>query len=135
MRVARSSARYLHTLEPTTEIPPADLFPAGKHRPVPYIYSDDDVGALIVAARTLVSPLRAATFEALLGLVRATGMRSSEGMALDRGDIDWPNCALTARDSKYVSSREVLVHPSTLAALEAYRPNETTSLSRPADVR
>jgi integrase len=121
MRVARSFARYLHTLDPTTEIPPADLFPAGKHRPVPYIYSDDDVAALIAAARTLVPPLRAATFVALLGLLRATGMRSSEAMALDRGDIDWPDCALTVRDSKYGKSREVLVHPSTLAALDAYR--------------
>jgi integrase/recombinase XerD len=35
MRVARSFARYLHALDPSCEIPPADLFPAGKHRPVP----------------------------------------------------------------------------------------------------
>lgn len=120
MRVARSFARHLHTLDPTTEIPPADLFPAGKHRPVPYIYSNDDVLALIAAARTLVPPLRAATFETLVGLLWATGMRSSEAMALDCGDIDCPSGALTVRNSKYGKSREVLVHPSTLDALETY---------------
>jgi hypothetical protein len=35
MRVARCFARYLGSLDQATEVPPADLFPAGKHRPVP----------------------------------------------------------------------------------------------------
>ena len=90
MRVARSFARYLHALDPNSEIPPADLFPAGKHRPVPYIYSDDDVVALMAAAATLRPALRAATFETLFGLLAATGMRVGEAMALDADDVDWP---------------------------------------------
>ncbi len=53
MRVARHFARYLHALDPDTEVPPDGLFPAGKHRPVPYIFSADDVEALMAAARTL----------------------------------------------------------------------------------
>lgn len=120
MRVARGFARYLHAFNPTVEIPPADLFPAGKHRPVPYIYSDSDVMALMVAARTLHPPLRAATFETVIGLLAATGMRVSEAMALDVDDIDWPGRVLTVRNSKYGKSREVLVHPSTVDALRAY---------------
>lgn len=120
MRVARSFARYLHALDPNGEIPPADLFPAGKHRPVPYIYSDDDVVELMAAAATLRPALRGATFETLIGLLAATGMRVSEAMALDVDDIDWPGRALSVRNSKYGKSREILVHPSTLDALRAY---------------
>ncbi len=133
MRVARSFARYLHALDPNCEIPPADLFPAGKHRPVPYIYSDDDVVALMAAAATLRPALRAATFETLFGLLAATGMRVSEAMALDTGDIDWPGQVLTVRESKYGKSREVLLHPSTLDALKIYeRQRDRLALQRHA---
>jgi integrase len=121
MRVARSFARYLCSFDPSTQVPPDGLFPAGKHRPVPYIYSDDDVAALMAAARGLTPPLRAATFGALVGLLAATGMRVSEAMALDnRGDIDFEQGVLTVRNTKFGKSRELLVHPSTLEALRAY---------------
>jgi integrase len=121
LRVARSFARHLRTLEPGTEVPPADLFPAGKYRPTPYIYSDDDIAALMSAAGELSPGLRAATFETLIGLLAATGMRIGEAMALDRDDIDWHNGLLIVRTSKYGKSREVLLHPSTIEALDAYR--------------
>ncbi len=120
MRVARCFARYLHSLDLSTEVPPAELFPAGKHRPVPYIYSNDDVLALMAAARTLKPSLRAVTFESLIGLLAATGMRVSEAMALEREDVDWTAALLTVRNSKYGKFRELLVHPSTLEALRAY---------------
>ena len=53
MRVARGFAGYVHSLNPSTEVPPAELFPAGKHRPVPDIYAKEDVLSLMTAARTL----------------------------------------------------------------------------------
>lgn len=120
MRVVRSFARYLHTLDPATEIPPSDLFPCRKHRPTPYLYSDAEVAVLMVAARQLDPPLRAATFETLIGLLAATGLRVSEAMRLDRDDLDRVNALLIVRESKYGKSREVLLHPSTVKALTAY---------------
>ena len=120
MRVARHFARYLHALDPATEVPPDGLFPAGKYRPVPYIYSAADVAALMAAARSLEPATRAATFETLIGLLAATGIRVGEAMALDASDIDWSGRALVVRESKYGKSREVLLHPSTLDALRAY---------------
>ena len=42
----------------------------------PYLYSEADIAALMAAARALRSPLRAATYETLIGLIAATGMRS-----------------------------------------------------------
>lgn len=120
MRVVRSFARYLHTLDPATEIPPLDLFPCRKYRPTPYLYSDAEVAALMAAARQLDPPLRAATFETLIGLLAATGLRISEAMRLDGGDLDRVNGLLTVRESKYGKSREVLLHPSTIKALTGY---------------
>jgi integrase/recombinase XerD len=120
MRAVRGLARYVHGIDPATEIPPLELLPARRHRPTPHIYSDAEVAALMAAARTLRPALRAATIETLVGLLACTGLRVSEAFALDRADIDEPNRLLRIRDSKYGKSREVLIHDSTLTALRAY---------------
>lgn len=125
MRAVRSFARYLQTLDPATEIPPVDLFPARKYRPTPYLYSDAEVAALMAAARQLAQPLRAATFETLIGLLAATGMRISEAMRLDNDDLDKANGLLIVRDSKHGKSRELLLHPSTVNALDEYADQRT----------
>ena len=67
----------------------------------PFLYSETDIAALMAAARTLRSPLRAATFEALVGLLTVTGLRVGEAIRLDRNDIDWENALLTVRMSKF----------------------------------
>jgi integrase len=120
MRAVRGFARYLHGIDPATEIPPLELLPARRHRPTPHIYSDDEIAALMAAARTLRPALRAATAETLVGLLACTGLRVGEAFALDRADIDTDNLLLRIRDSKFRKSREVLIHDSTLAALHAY---------------
>jgi integrase/recombinase XerD len=121
LRVVRSFARHLQAFEPATEVPPADLFPAGKHRPTPYIYTPADIACLMTAARCLRPSLRAATFEGLIGLLASTGMRVGEAMALDDDDIDWNDSLLVVRQTKYNKFREVLLHPSTLDALATYK--------------
>jgi integrase len=120
LRAVRSFARWLKTLDPATEVPPSDLLPYRKYRPTPLLYSDADVASLMAAARELSPPLRGATFETLIGLLAATGLRVGEAMRLDRGDVDWANAVLVVRDSKFAKSREVLVHQSTLEALRIY---------------
>jgi integrase len=120
MRAVRGFARYLHGIDPATEIPPLELLPARRHRPTPHIYSEQEIAALMAAARTLHPPLRAATLETLIGVLACAGLRVSEAFALDRADIDAANRLLRIRDSKYGKSREVLIHDSTLAALHAY---------------
>jgi integrase/recombinase XerD len=120
MRAVRGFARYLHGIDPATEVPPLDLLTARKHRPTPHIYTDDEVAAMMAAARTLRPPLRGATMETLIGLLACTGIRDSEAFALDRTDIDKANRLLLIRDSKYGKSREVLIHDTTIATLDAY---------------
>jgi integrase len=70
------------------------------------------------AARKLVRPLKATTFETLIDLLASTGMRVSETIRLDRDDIDWANGLLLVRESKFGKSREVLLHSTTVQALK-----------------
>jgi integrase/recombinase XerD len=120
MRAVRGFARYLHGIDPQTEVPPLELLPARKHRPTPHIYTRAEIAALMAAARTLRPALRAATMETLIGLLACTGLRDGEAFALDRADIDRANGLLRVLDSKFGKSREVLIHDSTVAALDAY---------------
>jgi integrase/recombinase XerD len=120
LRAVRGFARYLHALDPTCEIPPIELLPASKHRPAPYLYRDEEIIALMTAASGLCPPLRAATFQTLIGLLACTGLRIGEAIRLDREDFDPVTQLLTVRDSKFGKSREVLLHPSTVHALLDY---------------
>jgi integrase len=83
------------------------------------LYSDQDIAALMAAAREL-RPLRAVTYETLIGLLAVTGMRTGEAIRLDRDDVDDDHSSLLVRDTKFEKSREVPVHQSTLGALHDY---------------
>jgi len=50
---ARGFARYLKTIDPAAEIPPAGIWPATAPRRQPVILADGDIARLIKAARTL----------------------------------------------------------------------------------
>jgi integrase/recombinase XerD len=76
LSVVRGFARYLATVDPACQIPPADLLPAPSHRPPPYIYSAEEIAALIHAAATIGAPVPAATMQALISLIAATGVFS-----------------------------------------------------------
>lgn len=120
LRAVRSFARYLHALDPACEVPSIELLRASKYRPAPYLYSEDEIVALMTAARDLNPPLRAATMETIIGLLSCTGLRIGEALGLDREDFDPAQRLLIVRDSKFGKSREVLLHPSTVRALVSY---------------
>jgi integrase/recombinase XerD len=119
--VVRGFARYMSGLDPRTEIPPTQLIPARRQRRTPFVYSRADIAALMEQAGTGIRyRLVAATHETLIGLLAVTGMRVSEAIKLDRGDVDWTDAMLLVRESKFNKSRYLPVHPSTLDALERY---------------
>ena len=62
--------------------------PARQQRVAPYIYSPEEIAALMDAARDLWPPVRAATLRTAIGLLSASGMRIGEMLALDDGDLD-----------------------------------------------
>jgi len=119
--VVRGFARYLIGLDPRTEIPPTQLIPIRRQRRTPFIYTSGDIAALMEQARTGISyRLVAATHETLIGLLAVTGMRISEAIKLDRGDVNWADGLLLVRESKFNKSRYLPLHPSTIDALERY---------------
>ncbi|MEX2253190.1 MAG: tyrosine-type recombinase/integrase [Thermoleophilaceae bacterium] len=120
LTVARGFARYLHTIEPATEVPPAAVFPARRHRPAPYLWSPQDIGRLLDGARALHPPLRAATHEALFGMLAVSGMRVGEAVGLDRDDVVFDTAVITIRHAKFDRSRLVPLHDTTTAALRTY---------------
>lgn len=120
LAVVRGFARYLQTIEPKTEVPPPGVFPARRHRPAPYLWSDEDIGRLLDGTRTLRPRLRAAGYEALFGLLAVSGMRVGEAVGLDRDDLDFASGVITIRHAKFDRPRLVPLHATTNAALRAY---------------
>jgi integrase len=116
----RGFAHYLHEVDPRVEVPAADLLPDKSGRAVPYLYTDEQIAALIDAAGTLRIAHKSATFRTLFGLLAATGMRIGEAIALDRSDFDADSGTLTVRNAKFGKSRELPLHPSTTGALTRY---------------
>ena len=113
--MVRRFAHWWSATDPRTEVPPEGLLPHRFHRQRPYIYSDDEIERLVRAAAELSSPngMRALTYSTFFGLVAATGMRLSEGLALDRSDVDLDEGILTVRRTKFGKSRLVPLHAST----------------------
>jgi len=116
LAVARGFARYLQTIDPATEVPPPGVFPARRHRPTPYLWSQEEIRRLLEGARALRSPLRAATHEALFGLLATTGMRLGEAIGLGRDDVDLVAGVITIREAKFDRFRLVPLHPTTAEA-------------------
>lgn len=120
LTVVRGFAAYLHALDPAHELVPTDLLPDRGQRATPYLYADADIVALMAAAATLRTPHRAATYRTLIGLLAVSGMRVGEAIRLDRGDLDADHGLLVIRNSKFGKSRQLPLHPTTLAAVRHY---------------
>ncbi len=118
MTAARGFARYLAGIDASTEVPPLGLMPHRQRWRRPFIYSPADIHAVMAQARgSIVSPLRAATYDTLIGLLAASGLRIGEAIKLDRSDIDWAAGVLLIRESKFGKSRLVPLQASSMQAL------------------
>jgi integrase len=114
-------ANYMRALDPRTAVLPRDLVPWRKQRPMPHIYTEQEIAALLRASRRIRGPLLGVTYFTLIGLLAATGMRLGEALALEDRDVDWSRSVLLVRCTKFQKTRLVPVHASTLAALKRYR--------------
>lgn len=132
LSIARGFARFMSGIDPATEIPPPGLLPAHRSRRIPYLYTPTDIQALMRAANEIPTPLRAATYRTLIGLLAATGMRVGEAIRLTRVDIDWDDGVLKIRETKFGKSRELPLHPSTRDALAGYARVRDREQPRPS---
>jgi len=113
-------ARYIHAEEPRHQIPMPVFGSERYYRPVPFIFSVDDIRRLLEAASQLGprDSLRAHTYRTFFGLLTCTGMRVSEAIRLRFEDIT-PD-GLVIRHSKFHKSRLVPLHETAQTALEGY---------------
>lgn len=134
MTAARGFARYLTGIDAATEVPPMGVMPHRQRWRRPFIYSAADIDAVMNQARqSIASPLRATTYETLIGLLAAAGLRIGEAIKLDRSDIDWDQGVLLIRESKFGKSRWVPLGQSSMHALAHYAQRRDELQPQPTD--
>lgn len=129
---ARGFLHYLRASFPNTQVPGFNLI-AGPTRPNPYIYSQEEITALIKAAEAL-SPrdsLRPLTHATFIGLLAGSGLRMGEAIRLKDTDVSLGQnpAVITVRESKFKKSRLVPLHPTVGEKLNAYRKRKGRSES------
>jgi integrase/recombinase XerD len=116
-------ARFLHAEDAGHEILPSGLFATRRRRPIPYIYTPDEIVRILDATGELrqqrLYPLRRQLYIMMFGLIAATGLRVSEAMALRFDDV-WSDGILHIRETKFRKSRLVPLHPTVTEALGRY---------------
>lgn len=115
----RCFTKWARLLDPSIEVPPAKLLPARVIRAAPYIYTPEEIQALLAAADLLRPELRAATYRTFIGLMAATGIRTGEALGLDIASLDQQAHTLTVT-GKYNKTRMLPLHPSVVEALTGY---------------
>ena len=76
LSMVRGFAAWLNAADPAHQVPPGRLIPYGGRGIVPYLYTDEEIAALVREAGRLSGRLRAATFATLVRLLAVTGLFS-----------------------------------------------------------
>lgn len=122
LTAVRGFVRFLSAADARNQIPPCGLVsyrPSGR---VPYLFTDEDVAALVRAVRALTpSVFRAETMATVIVLLAVTGMRVGEALGLDCRDVDWDQAVIKIRDTKFGKGRDLVISASTRDALAGYR--------------
>lgn len=117
LRKAALLARHLHAEDPRHEIPSYRVFAADPfRRPEPFIFTREQVAALMAAARR--HQPHGDTYATLIGLLAATGLRISEALSLRLDDLT--RDGLYVRETKCHKSRLVPLHPTVERELVAF---------------
>jgi integrase len=112
-------ARYVRAEDQSHELPPAVFGSEKRPRPIPYIFSQENIQRLIQAAsQSGYRTLRRQTYSTLFALLACTGLRVSEAIRLRYDDITLDG--LVIRCTKFRKSRLVPLHETAQAGLERY---------------
>jgi site-specific recombinase XerD len=120
--VVRQLCQYLNRTDPHNYIPESLHAPSSRQAHRPYIFTREQVGALLTAAATLPPPgsLRPHTCRTLLGLLYSTGIRIGEAFALNIEHFLPEEQRLYVAEGKFRKSRWLVLSRSTSCALEQY---------------
>lgn len=120
LSLVRQFAAYLNANGVEVPVIPTGLLQAKKPRAVPYIYSQEDLDALLNAcSKEFTDERMMRTAYVVIGLLAATGLRIGEVLNLQVDNIDCANEVLVIKPGKS-DERLVPVHSSTILALTQY---------------
>ncbi len=127
--VVRQLCKYLARTDPFNHIPEPFRMPTSRQAHRPYIFTPEQVGALLAAALTLPPPdsLRPHTYQTLLGLLYSTGIRIGEAFGLNIEHFFPEDQRLYIAEGKFRKSRWIVLSASTSRALEAYLGRRMTN--------
>lgn len=112
-------ARYVRAEDQSHEVPPPFFGSERRPRPIPYIFSQENIQLLIQAvSQSGYRSLRRQTYSTLFSLLACTGLRISEAIRLRFDDIT--SDGLVIRFTKFRKSRLVPLHETAQAGLERY---------------
>lgn len=122
IEVVRPFSKYVATFDSHAEIIYNQIYRNVRDRPIPYIYTEDEVLQLMKRCKTLYSPdgIRGKTIEIIIGLLWSTGMRPSEPVHLTIRDVDLKNGALHIRKTKFSKERIIPIKESVIQKLHDY---------------
>lgn len=120
LSAVRGFALWAQAFDPGIQVPPSGLLPMRTVRATPYLYSDEQIRALMNAAARLTPAMRSATFQALIGLLTVTGMRAGEAIRADVADFDLDTGCLTVKGTKFGKTRLVPVHTTVIDEFRGY---------------
>jgi len=113
-------AKYVKQEDDRHEVPSNQAFPFKYQRPRPYIFSEEEIKAIICSAKNLspANSLLPKTYSTLFALLAVTGLRISEALSLKISDLT--SDGLLIREAKFHKSRIVPLHNTTSDALLDY---------------
>lgn len=120
-RDLRRFSQFVHGEDPCHDLLVGEPFPTRWRRPVPYIYSKEEIAGLIEAA-TRIRPTwehRRLVISTALGLIATTGLRASEALSLRIDDVHLAG-HLVVRMTKFRKNRIVPLHATTMGELTRY---------------
>ncbi len=117
----RRFADYLVVFEPRTPRLDPKALRKSSGQPPRHIYTEDELSRLLREARAISPhPIRGLTLLTIVGLAASTGLRVSEVVALDEGDVDLESGVIIVRKTKFKKQRLIVVHATTRRALRRY---------------
>jgi integrase len=117
--LVRKLSVFLRAEDPRHQAVPLRFFSRSTGRPMPYIYTPEEISSLLAHARQLEpGSFRSFGYVTLFGLLAATGLRTNE--ALQLRIRDFTGDALLIRQTKFRKTRSVPLHKTTAAALKRY---------------
>ena len=119
LSVVRVFSQYLQGLHPETAVMPANIEPCHPRRVRFYRIDPEQIRELMDATPVLrmQHPIAPQTVRFLIGLLYSTGLRISEALKLNLGDVDLPCGTLYVRRGKFAKDRLVSMTPSATEAL------------------